>query len=33
MNIRFNLFFKLAAASMFAGTLLGARFGHVGQLD
>ncbi len=33
MNIRFNLFFKLAAGSMLVGTLLGARFGHVGQLD
>jgi len=33
MNIRFNLFFKAAAASMLAGTMLGARFGHVGQLD
>lgn len=33
MNIRFNIFFKLGAACMLAGTVMGARFGHVGQLD
>ncbi len=32
MNIRFNLLFKVAAASMLAGVTLGARYGHVGQL-
>ena len=33
MNIRFSLLFKCACASMFAGVSLGARYGHVGQLD
>ena len=33
MNTRFNIFFKLGAASMLIGTVLGARYGHVGQLD
>ena len=33
MNIRFSYLFKFACASMFAGVSLGARYGHVGQLD
>jgi|JI10StandDraft_1071094.scaffolds.fasta_scaffold2490655_1 hypothetical protein len=33
MGTRFNIFFKLASASMLAGVSLGARYGHVGQLD
>ena len=33
MNIRYNILFKIAAASMFAGVTLGARYGHVGQLN
>lgn len=33
MNTRFNILFKLACASMFAGVSMGARFGHEGQLD
>lgn len=33
MNVRFNLFFKIACASMGAGVILGARFGHQGQLS
>ncbi len=32
MSVRFNVFFKLAAASMFFGVALGGRFGHQGQL-
>ena len=32
MSVRFNWFFKIACASMFAGVTLGARFGHQGQL-
>ena len=33
MKLRFNIFYKLACVSMFAGVALGARYGHVGQLD
>ena len=33
MNIRFNIFFKIGAACMLTGTILSARYGHVGQLD
>lgn len=32
MSVRFNVFFKLAAASMFFGVALGGRYGHQGQL-
>ena len=33
MNIRFNWLFKFACASMLAGTTLGAKYGHAGQLS
>lgn len=33
MSTRFNIFFKLASASMLTAVSLGARYGHVGQLD
>ena len=33
MNVRFSMLFKFACASMFAGVALGAKYGHVGQLD
>lgn len=33
MNVRFNILFKIACGSMFAAVALGARYGHVGQLD
>jgi hypothetical protein len=33
MNIRFNILFKFACASMLAGVTLGARYGHTGRLD
>jgi hypothetical protein len=33
MNIKFNWLFKLGCASMGSIVLLGARFGHVGQLS
>jgi hypothetical protein len=33
MNIRYNILFKIAAASMLGGVTLGARYGHVGQLN
>jgi len=32
MSVRFNVFFKIAAASMFFGVALGGKFGHQGQL-
>ena len=33
MNIRFNWLFKTACVSMLGGVVMGARYGHVGQLD
>ena len=33
MNIRFNWLFKFACASMLAGTTIGAKYGHAGQLS
>lgn len=33
MNIRFNWLFKAACACMLGGVVMGARYGHVGQLD
>ena len=33
MNPRFSIPFKFACASMLTGVCLGARYGHVGQLD
>lgn len=33
MKPRFNILFKIACASMFTGVSLGAKYGHIGQLQ